>query len=113
MTGAFVKIGFFRTDSDLLFHDVVQGNLFEKASVMTIREKLIHTAVHIRVLKTKVNIEFPANHPYIALLEEAIISIFFWYSQKKHLTLRHKKNLMTKKTEKQTYHVSVHTVRHC
>ena len=27
-TGAYVKIGFFRTDSDLLFHDVIEGNLF-------------------------------------------------------------------------------------
>lgn len=27
-TGALVKIGFFRTDSDLLYHDVIQGDLF-------------------------------------------------------------------------------------
>jgi ATP-dependent DNA helicase RecG len=27
-TGACVKIGFFRTDSDLLFHDMIQGDLF-------------------------------------------------------------------------------------
>ena len=30
-TGAYVKIGFFRTDSDLLYHDVIQGNLFAQA----------------------------------------------------------------------------------
>jgi ATP-dependent DNA helicase RecG len=30
VTGAYVKIGFFRTDSDLLFQDEVHGNLFEQ-----------------------------------------------------------------------------------
>jgi ATP-dependent DNA helicase RecG len=30
VTGAFVKIGFFRTDSDLLFQDEIHGNLFEQ-----------------------------------------------------------------------------------
>ena len=30
-TGACIKIGFFRTDSDLLYHDVIQGNLFAQA----------------------------------------------------------------------------------
>ena len=28
ISGAFVKIGFFRTDTDLLFHDEIHGNLF-------------------------------------------------------------------------------------
>ncbi|MDO8262072.1 MAG: ATP-binding protein [Gallionella sp.] len=30
-TGACVKIGFFRTDSDLLYHDVIEGDLFTQA----------------------------------------------------------------------------------
>ena len=30
VSGAYIKIGFFRTDSDLLFHDVINGNLFEQ-----------------------------------------------------------------------------------
>ena len=30
VTGAFIKIGFFRTDSDLLFQDEIHGNLFEQ-----------------------------------------------------------------------------------
>lgn len=30
VTGAYIKIGFFRTHSDLLFHDVINGNLFEQ-----------------------------------------------------------------------------------
>ena len=31
VTGAFIKIGFFRTDADLLYQDEVHGNLFEQA----------------------------------------------------------------------------------
>ena len=57
---------------------IFAGSMFETASVMTIREKLIHTAVHVRVLKTKVKIEFPANHPYRALLEEAFTKCAHW-----------------------------------
>ena len=30
-TGACIKIGFFRTDSDLLYHDMIQGDLFTQA----------------------------------------------------------------------------------
>lgn len=30
VSGAYIKIGFFRTNSDLLFHDVINGNLFEQ-----------------------------------------------------------------------------------
>ena len=30
VTGAFIKIGFFRTESDLLFQDTIHGNLFEQ-----------------------------------------------------------------------------------
>lgn len=30
VTGAFIKIGFFRTDSDLLFQDDIHGNLFDQ-----------------------------------------------------------------------------------
>lgn len=30
VSGAYIKIGFFRTDSDLLFQDVINGNLFEQ-----------------------------------------------------------------------------------
>jgi len=43
---------------------VFAGSALEKASILTIREKIMLTAVHIRVLKTKVKIEFPENHIY-------------------------------------------------
>ena len=31
VTGAYIKVGFFRTNTDLLFHDEIHGNLFEQA----------------------------------------------------------------------------------
>jgi len=30
VTGAYIKIGFFRTDDDLLYHDEIHGNLLEQ-----------------------------------------------------------------------------------
>jgi len=35
------------------------GSVLENASILTIREKIMLTAIHIRVLKTKIKIEFP------------------------------------------------------
>ena len=32
MTGAFVKVGFFRTNDDLLYHDEIHGDLFTQVS---------------------------------------------------------------------------------
>ncbi|HTO03644.1 MAG TPA: RNA-binding domain-containing protein, partial [Opitutus sp.] len=32
ITGAFVKIGFFRSESDLVYHDTIHGNLFEQVA---------------------------------------------------------------------------------
>jgi hypothetical protein len=57
---------------------VFDGSTLETASMLTIREKIILTAVHIRVLKTKIKIEFPENHPYRGLLEKAFIKFSCW-----------------------------------
>jgi len=57
---------------------VFAGSALENASIMTIREKIMLTAVHIRVLKTKIKIEFPANHPYRELIEKALIKFAHW-----------------------------------
>jgi hypothetical protein len=51
--------------------EVFKGSVLESASMLTIREKIMLTAVHIRVLKTKIKIEFPENHPYREVLEVA------------------------------------------
>ena len=57
---------------------VFEGSELASASMLTIREKLMLTAVHIRVLKTKIKIEFPQNHPYRELLKEAFIKFARW-----------------------------------
>jgi len=57
---------------------IFAGSELETVSMLTVREKIILTAVHIRVLKTKIKIEFPLNHPYKELLEAAFIKFKRW-----------------------------------
>jgi len=61
-----------------LKQEIFEGSDLEKSSILTVREKIMLTAVHIRVLKTKVKIEFPVNHPYRELLEQAFIKFAHW-----------------------------------
>jgi hypothetical protein len=49
-----------------------EGTALENVSILTFREKIILSAVHIRTLKTKIKIEFSTKHPYRELLEEAL-----------------------------------------
>ena len=51
--------------------EVFKDTDLENASMLTVREKVMLTAVHIRVLKTKIKIEFLNNHPYREILEAA------------------------------------------
>jgi hypothetical protein len=44
--------------------EMLSGTAFEKASILTIREKILLTAVHIRKMKTKIKIEFPKKHHF-------------------------------------------------
>jgi len=57
---------------------VFEGSVLASASMLTVREKIMLTAVHVRVLKTKIKIEFPDNHPYRELLKEAFIKFARW-----------------------------------
>ena len=41
----------------------LRGTSLEKASILTIREKLLHYAVSVRILKTKVILDFAKCHP--------------------------------------------------
>jgi len=61
-----------------LKQNVFAGSALEKTSILTIREKIMLTAVHIRVLKTKVKIEFPENHPHRELIEKALVKFAVW-----------------------------------
>jgi len=59
-------------------HKLFSKTALSNASIQTIREKIILTAVHIRVLKTKIKIEFPVNHPHRDLLEKAFVECALW-----------------------------------
>ena len=47
VTGAFVKIGFFRSESDLAYHDMVQGDLFTQVAktIDLVRTKYLKAAI--------------------------------------------------------------------
>ncbi|MEI8312506.1 MAG: RNA-binding domain-containing protein, partial [Verrucomicrobiota bacterium] len=47
VTGAFVKIGYFRSASDLVYHDEVHGNLFEQSAktIDLVRTKYLKAAI--------------------------------------------------------------------
>jgi hypothetical protein len=45
--------------------EVLPGTALQNASILTIREKVLLTAVHIRQMKSKIKIEFPQNHPFM------------------------------------------------
>jgi len=70
VTGAFVKIGFFRSESDLVYHDEIHGDLFSQSAqtVDLIRTKYLKAAIHYEGLQ---RIEtFPV--PYDALREAVL-----------------------------------------
>jgi len=70
VTGAFVKIGFFRSESDLAYHDLVHGGLFNQVAqtVDLLRTKYLKAAISYEGLQ---RIEsFPV--PYDALREAVL-----------------------------------------
>ena len=73
VTGAFVKIGFFRSESDLAYHDLIHGGLFNQVAqtVDLLRTKYLKAAIHYQGLQ---RIEtFPV--PYDALREAVLNAV--------------------------------------
>jgi hypothetical protein len=58
--------------------EVLKGTELENASILSIREKILLTAVHIRELKGKIKIELPQKHPYRELLSKAFLHFARW-----------------------------------
>ena len=54
----------------------LRGTSLERASILTIREKLLLCAVSVRVLKTKVILDFAKHHP----MREEIMHTSHYYS---------------------------------
>jgi ATP-dependent DNA helicase RecG len=69
-TGAYIKIGFFRTDSDLLFQDDVHGNLFEQVerSMELLLTKYTKALISYRGLSRIETYEYPKDALREALL---------------------------------------------
>lgn len=71
VTGAYIKIGFFRSESDLLFQDTIHGNLFEQIEKTM---ELLFTK-YIRALISYEGISRIETYEYpIAALREALLN---------------------------------------
>ena len=51
---------------------LLKGTALKKATPLTIRERILLTAVSVKVLKTKVVIEYPKYHPMHEELAHAL-----------------------------------------
>ena len=71
ITGAFVKIGFFRTDADLLYHDEVHGDLFAQVAQTQdlLLTKYLRAGISYRGLQRRE--QFPVPE---AALREAVLN---------------------------------------
>jgi hypothetical protein len=58
--------------------EVFKNTELENASILSIREKILLTAVHIRELKGKIKIELPQKHPYRELIGKAFLQFARW-----------------------------------
>jgi len=69
-TGAYIKIGFFRSDSDLLFQDDIHGNLFEQVekTMELLLSKYIRAIISYRGLSRIETYEYPQKALREALL---------------------------------------------
>jgi ATP-dependent DNA helicase RecG len=70
VTGAFIKIGFFRTNTDLLFQDTVHGNLFEQVerTMELLLTKYTKAFISYKGLSRIETYEYPENALREALL---------------------------------------------
>ena len=70
VTGAFIKVGFFRTDSDLLFQDDIHGNLFEQIerTMELLLTKYIKAMISYKGLSRIETYEYPEEALREALL---------------------------------------------
>ena len=71
ITGAFVKIGYFRTDSELLYHDEVHGDLFHQAqqTMELLLTKYLKAGIRYRGIQRVETLPVPE-----AALREAVLN---------------------------------------
>ena len=73
-TGAYIKIGYFRTDSDLMFQDTIHGNLFEQVekTMELLLTKYTKALISYRGLSRIETYEYPKEALREALLNAVI-----------------------------------------
>ena len=71
VTGAFIKIGFFKTDEDLLFQDTIHGSLFEQVekTMDLLLTKYLKAAIHYEGINRVEEYPYPE-----AALREALLN---------------------------------------
>ena len=71
VTGAYIKIGFFRTESDLLFQDTIHGNLLEQVekTIELLFTKYIRAMISYEGISRVETYEYP-----VAALREALLN---------------------------------------
>ncbi|HBL73251.1 MAG TPA: transcriptional regulator [Bacteroidales bacterium] len=71
VTGAYIKIGYFRTESDLLFQDTIHGNLFEQVekTIDLLFTKYIRAMISYEGISRVETYEYP-----VAALREALLN---------------------------------------
>ena len=71
VTGAFVKIGFFRTNADLLYHDEIHGDLFTQVekTLDLLLTKYLKAGISYRGIQRVENLPVPE-----AALREAVLN---------------------------------------
>jgi ATP-dependent DNA helicase RecG len=74
ITGAFIKIGYFKTDSDLRYHDVIEGNIFEQVdkSMDLLFTKYIKANISYEGVQRVETYEFPYEAIREALLNAIV-----------------------------------------
>lgn len=74
VTGAFVKIGYFRTDSELVYHDEVHGDLFTQAqkTMEVLLSKYLKAAISYRGIQRVESLPVPEEALREALLNALI-----------------------------------------
>ena len=71
VTGAYIKIGFFNTDEELLYQDIVEGNLFEQAenSMNLLLTKYLKATIDYKGIHRSESFPYP-----VSAIREALIN---------------------------------------
>ena len=61
-----------------LKQEIFKGTCLYNVSILTLQQRILSGAVHVKTMKTKVKIEFSDRHPYRAELSLAFMRFAIW-----------------------------------